>query len=379
MTPKKIAQSIGGAISEYFRTTDKWLWLLCVLISGTSVFFLTALYLPGDGTMARPMTQIIATLMGMGLAVGISLIDYHSLMKAWKFYAPIFILAVMLTFFVGVERGSNRAWLSVPILGREVSVQPAEFLKISFITTFAVHLHKAKDDMDKLSTVLLLCLHGAAHVGLIMIQNDTGTAVVFMGIFLIMIFLAGINWKYITVALAALVPAVPLFWYKFMSLDQKMRFLVLKDPTVSERYSFQQMQGLKALGVGGTTGIGFTAKHVFVPESYNDFIFTFIGETAGFIGCLAVIALLLLLCLRLVHNYRIATDTLGSMICAGVLGLIVIQMLMNIGMCLNILPVIGVTLPFLSAGGSSVLALYMGIGLVLSVHRHAASRFFSMR
>lgn len=363
-------KTIGGYISGYIKSLDKWLLLLCAGLSSASIFFLYGLYHIGITDAGKYQTQTTAVIIGLIVAIIISLFDYRILSKLWVVYMPLAILGVILTFFVGVKRGSNQAWLAINLLGATFSVQPSEFLKISFITTMGIHLNYVKDDLNKIKNVVFLALHGALHVGLIVLQRDDGTAIVFLGIFVVMMFVAGISWKYILPGIAAVIAMVPLVWSKFMSLDQQMRFLVLKDPSLSDKYAYQQLQGLKALGLGGATGTGFSGEYVYVPESYNDFIFTFIGQTTGIIGCLAIIAALAVLCFKLIYNSRKASDTLGQMICIGVMGLILVQSIMNIGMCLNLLPVIGVPLPFLSSGGSSVVSLYAGIGLVLSVYRH---------
>lgn len=373
----KILKKIGNGIKDYFASTDKFLILICMLLSGISLVFLYGLQLTGHSTMDKVYTQLIAAGGGLVIAVIISLFDYRSLVRLWKIYVPLSILPVLMTFFVGVERGSNRAWLSINLLGKSFSMQPAEFLKIAFIMTFSLHLNHVKDDMNKLSNFLLLALHGAAYTMLIVVQKDAGTAIVFFGIFVVMMFLAGLGLKYIIAGLVALPPVSYILWNFVMSGDQKMRFLVMKDPSVSDRYAYQQQQGLKALGLGGIQGTGFYGKHVYVPESYNDFIFTFIGETAGLIGCIAIIVILLVLCGRLVYNAHKSFDGIGFNLCNGVMAMILVQSIMNIGMCINILPVIGVTLPLLSSGGSSVLAIYIGIGLALSVHRHKDTGIFN--
>lgn len=365
------------AIRTYFRTMDKWLLLICTGLSGVSVYFLYGLYIAQiTNSASRAKTQAVAAAIGIIVAIVISLFDYNALLRLWKLYAPIFVIAVLLTFVIGVERGSNKAWLSIPIMGRSLSIQPSEFLKISFITTFAKHIDYVGKDLNDFRNVVLLAIHGGAHVLLIFIQKDAGTAIVFFGIFLIMIFSAGLSWKYMFAGITAMGLALPIIWSKVMSLDQKMRFLVLKDPSISEQYAYQQLQGLKALGVGGVTGVGFNGKLVYVPESYNDFMFTFIGQTKGMVGCIIVMLVLLFLCIRLVYNANNANDRAGRMLCIGMMALVCIQSIMNIGMCINVLPVIGVPLPFLSAGGTSVVAIYIGVGFCLSVYRFKKKGLF---
>lgn len=372
----EIAKRLGRKAGEYIKTLDKWILLLCLVLSGASIFYLYGLYYMGSMESGRIVTQTVAVIIGLVAALVMAGIDYKLLTKLWKVYLPLCVIGVILTFFVGSSRGDNQAWLIFNIMGRSFSLQPSEFLKISFITTFATHLEHVGRDINKIKNVILLCLHGGAHILLIVIQRDDGTAIVFFGIFAIMLFIAGLSYKYIIPGLAVVAAAIPVLWFKVMSGDQKMRFLVLKDPAISDRYAYQQQQGLKAMGLGGIGGTGFLGPVVHVPENYNDFIFTFIGQTTGLIGCLAVIVVLVMLCYKLIFNANRSPDIKGRMICMGLMAMIVVQSVMNIGMCLNLMPVIGVPLPFLSAGGSSVVAIYLGVGFALSVHRHSKKDLF---
>lgn len=373
-------KKIGSAIAEYFRVTDRLLILLWPFASALSAVYLYGLYHAGlISSNSQMKTQIVASCIGLLGAVIISLIDYHFLLKLWKLYMPLCVALVALAMFtsLGKVRGDNQAWLIIPI-GNGISLQASEFLKLSFITTMSIHIAKVREHINRLSTVALLLAHGMAHVLLIQWTGDSGTALVFVFIFVIMIFCAGIGWRYVIAALAAMAGIIPLLWFKIMSLDQKMRILVLLNPSLDKDYSLQQQRGLSALGYGGMEGTGiFNAdRYIYVPEAYNDFIFTFIGGTTGFIGALGIIVLLLVISFKVFHGATHAVDDQGKFICIGVFAMIITQTIINLGMCLSVLPVIGVTLPLFSAGGSSVLSMYTALGLVLSVHRHSNSTLF---
>jgi len=365
-----------GAVRGYLNNTDKWLWLFWISASLLSLLFLAGIVYSELAYSSKFWTQAVAIGIGICLAVILSLVDYRNLLKLWKVYMPLCVILVALTFIVGTYRGGDQAWLVLSIGEKSFSMQPSELLKISFITTFAMHLNKVKDEMNKLGNLLLLCLHGGAHVLLIQ-QQDSGTALIFLCIFLVMIFCAGIRWRYILIAAAGVVAAAPIVWLKILTDDQKMRILTVQDLSLDADYAYQQLNGLKALGVGGLRGTGiFAGKHIPVPEIYNDFIFSFIGEACGFIGALGVILLLMVIAGKIFYNSRLALDTTGRMICIGVFAMIVSQTLVNLGMCLSLLPVIGVTLPLFSSGGSSVLSLYAGLGLVLSVYSNSTKALF---
>lgn len=376
-------KKFGLAIAGYLHKTDRWLLLLWTAASALAVLFLYGMYradiietgkLPGTLEM-----HIVASCIGLVAALIISLLDYHMLLQLWKLYLPVCVILVGMTFFTSFAtiRGDNQAWLVFTLGSREVSMQPSEFLKLSMVTTLAIHIAKIQDDLNRLPNVIALALHGGAYVLLIQLQGDSGSALIFAAIFAAMVFCAGINWRYILAALAALIIATPLLWLKIMSEDQKMRFRILINPELSERYAWQQSQAINAFGFGGLEGSGiFGGKYVNVPEAYNDFIFSYIGQSAGFIGALGVLVLLLAIAFKVLYNSRIAADTEGKMICIGIFAMLVAQCIINVGMCLGMLPVIGVTLPLFSAGGSSVLSLYLGLGLVLSVYCHTGRSLF---
>ena len=371
---KKILAACGG----YVRSLDKWLLLLWVSASGCSVLFLYGLFTSGLISDASTVTkQAIFSALGLFVAIIVSLIDYHFILKLWKIFCPAAVVLVLLTLVFGSDARSDRAWLEFSIGSFSTSLQPSEFLKISFIATMTIHINKVKENLNNPIQLLLLGAHAMAHVALIQLQGDSGSALIFLFIFLILIFFSGISWKYIAAALAALGPALYVVWFHIMTLDQQMRFRILNNPELDAAYAYQQTQGKLALGLGGLQGTGiFAGRHVRVPEIYNDFIFTFIGEATGFMGCLGVIVLLAGIAFKILYNSSHAIDDSGRLLCVGVFAMMLSQVSINLGMCLSLTPVVGVTLPLFSAGGSSVIALYLGLGLVLSVYGHSGTGLF---
>ena len=372
-------KKIWHGFVRYWKETDKILLFLCLVCSVYSIVLMCGIHHSDMATARAVKMQIVTSAMGLVAAVVISSFDYHFLSKLWKLYYPVCIGLVMLTYFFGeqrVESVDDQAWLPIPFLG--ISFQPSELLKIAFILTFALHLEKVGDDIKNIKNLLLLCLHGAFPVLLVHFQGDDGTALIFLLIFLSMLFSAGIQWRYIAIAGVALVIAAPLAWLYLMSNDQKLRVLALFIPDLDTNgILYQQYNAKIAIGSGGGFGEGlFIGEHVYVPEIHNDFIFSFVGQSLGFVGCMSVILLLFFICTRLLVFSRRSNDSLGGYICIGVFATIAFQSIVNIGMNLSILPVIGVTLPFFSYGGTSVTTLYMGIGLALSVYIHNKDHLF---
>ena len=195
-----------------------------------------------------------------------------------------------------------------------------------------------------------------------------------------MMFAAGLSWKYLVMIAVAIPPAVYVLWNYLMQPHQQKRFQVLWDAQMQEDEALgiymQQRVGKIALGSGGLTGLGLSGgDYTYVPEIHNDFIFSYIGMTTGLLGCLLVVVLIATLSLKILSNASGAKDTLGRLICIGVFALIVFHTTVNIGMVLGIAPVIGIPLPFFSAGGTSGMCLFVAIGLVLSVSYHNSTKY----
>ncbi|MCD7812021.1 MAG: rod shape-determining protein RodA [Ruminococcus sp.] len=323
-------------------------------------------------------TQLVSMILGIALAVAISFIDYAKLVKLWFIYAPIAIILVLLTFTsLGYQRegADDRAWLNLGF----IQFQPSELLKLAFILTFSYHLSRDEENMNKPLHMLLLCVHGLVPIGLIGLQGDYGTAIVFACIFLFMLISSNISWKYLLALPFLIVGAAAVLWFFVLGSTHKNRILVLLNPgTDPEGIEWQQDLGLSALKSGGVFGKGLFAgndAYISVPEIHNDFIFAYAGQVFGFVGAVGIIIILAYICLKIFADSRIARDRMGRFICMGAFGLMLSHCVMNIGMVLKVAPVIGVPLPFMSAGGTAMVSMYMVIGLILSVYSHRARTY----
>lgn len=364
---------IFSLIADYIRETDKFMLITTFITASfgcVAVMSATAY----TENLRQFTTQLFAMLIGFGLAIFISNINYKTLQKFWFLVAAAGLIPVILTFFIGYapEGTDDKAWLLLP---GNVSFQPAEFLKICFIITFSTHLSKVKATINKFKSLIPLLLHGAFPVVLIHFQGDDGTALVFAAIFVCMLFTAGLKLRYFIIALSAVTVAAPFAFFFLLSEDQKARILYLFDLESNlQGIGFQQWMGRVALANGGIFGQGLFRGELTqvqgVPKSYNDFIFVSIGEELGMVGCFAVLLLLTLICLRCVRVARLSSDESGMYIASGIFAMLCAQSVINIGMCVSLLPVIGVTLPFFSAGGSSLLCLMVSVGVILSVYKH---------
>ena len=278
-------------------------------------------------------------------------------------------------FGIQVTGTDDTAWIQLP---GGFSFQPSEFMKICFIITFTKHLSILieNDKIKSLFGVVTLCIHAVIPMAMIHKQGDDGAVLIFLFIALVMSFLAGVEGKYFAILGGLLAVGLPLVWNFFLNDEHRNRILALfdLDGNAMTNYGWQQYQGKVSIASGKLTGNGLyngtRVGHGIVPEQENDFIFTVAGEEFGFIGCIILLLILLFICLRILYKGKTALDVKGSFICYGVFALIASQTVVNIGMVLGLIPVIGITLPFFSAGGTSVMSILICIGLVQSVIKH---------
>ena len=359
-------------LGAYFKRLDKILPLICAALTVFDIIVVYSMYENGFISLKVYETQLYSAIIGFAAAIVIGMIDYKFMSKIWFVFAPVAVILQLLLFTpLGVQRDDDIAWLDLGV----ITIQPSEVLKLAFILTLSTHISKLGDKLNSPLHLLLVCIHGLFPVGLIIIQGDAGSALVFLFIFLCMLFAAGISWKYLLAGAAAVPPVIYVAWNYIMGDHHRLRFLMLFDEELQEQERLgaymQQYDGKIALGSGQLTGLGFHSdSYTYVPEIYNDFIFSYIGMTLGFIGCMAVVITLAVLCLKLLSNASAAGDMLGKLICVGVFAMMTFHCIVNIGMVLSVIPVIGIPLPFLSTGGTSMVMMYASVGLVLSVSTH---------
>lgn len=366
---------VRESIAYFFKKTDKVLVLLCLLASSYGVLVVSSATKRtlNDGQLisSSAKTMMIAIVLGLTIAIFISLIDYEVVLKIWPIIAGFGILLMILVFIFGKApsaRQDARTWLDLKVF----YFQPSELVKTIFIITFAVHLNAVKNDINKFKNFILLGMHAMVPVGLVMKSGDDGSALVFILIAICMIFVAGISWKYILACCVLLISIIPIVWVKLSSF-QKERFIVIVHPELYPNTAYQQNMGLSAIGSGGIFGRGlfkgpFTQSGS-VPEAKNDMIFSVVGEELGIVGAIIALLLIFLVIYRILKIGKRSNSFLANLICYGIGSMITCQAIINLAMCLKIGPVIGITLPFFSAGGSSTLCLYIAIGVALSIYR----------
>ena len=402
------------SIQRYWKRTDKTYLLLCILSSSFAVLALSSWaakqgsgfalddvtgQIVGIGDYRRAVVQAGAAAVGLCVAVLLSNIDYRSLVKVWPVHVAVTWGMVLPTLFIrnvtvgpltiGYNAGDtdNYSWYK---LGG-FTLQPTELAKISFILTFAMHLNNVRGKINEPKELGKLLLHMLVPILIIHIQGDDGTAIIYGIIACCMMFSAGLSWKYIIGAISAAAAAVAVAfgffsdkigkgyqWYRILAvIDPENKTGWAPSEAVWKNIIYQQQRGEIALGSGGIFGNGiFGGSYYSVPNAHNDFVLSWIGNATGFVGCCVVLGILFALVCKTFATGACSEDMLGSFICAGIGGALMAQIAVNVGMNLRVLPVIGVTLPFYSAGGSSVLMLYICVGLVLSVYMHNTKKLF---
>ena len=366
-------------LRSFFRMSDLTLIAAVIALSAIGCLMLYSIAsneLIGRCDMSTVHTQILASVLGIGVVIVLSLLDYNKFARLWVLYAPPALGLVLLTFTgLGYQRegADDRNWLAIG----SFYLQPSEILKLAFILTFSLHLSRDEEKMNEPLHMALLCLHGMLPIGLVALQGDYGTAIIFAVIFMTEIVSAKIALRYIIAAIIAIPTGCLLAWNFLLQDTHKNRILVLIHPgTDPENLEYQQDMGLSALANGGTFGKGLIGgDYIIVPEMHNDFIYAYVGQVWGIIGTIAVLALLVFICLKVLTDSIGSKNLLGKFICIGTFAMLFAHGFMNIGMVLKVMPVIGIPLPFMSAGGTALLSMYTAIGIVNSTRCHNIRKY----
>ena len=330
--------------------------------------------------------QTISLIIGIGAFVLLTIMDTELMAEKWIYLCAFNVLFLMLLVPFGVDDGTgNKSWLRFFGIG----VQPSEVVKVIYIVIMAKQLTYLRDykDLNAPMSVAQLAVHFVLLFGLIIgISSDLGSALIILFIFITMVFVAGIKWYWIGIGVAATAALTPFAWNHLLHDYQKKRILAPYDPTIDpagDGIAWQANQSKMALASGKLTGMGLgngtQTQSNALSGKHTDFIFTVIGEELGLIACAIVIILLTAIIIRCCVIGVRSGGTFNMLICFGVAAAIAFQTFINIGMCMGITPVIGITLPFFSYGGSSMVTLFAAMGLVSGVKFRPKPQKFSVR
>jgi rod shape determining protein RodA len=341
-----------------------------VVIYSAKLQALTTQGLPPTLYVSR---QLIALVLGVFVLVAAAVIDYRHL----RSYAPVLYLAslaflVLVLTPLGVARGGAQRWI---VIGG-FQLQPSEVAKVAVLVAVAALIHERKGE-STLPTVVISIGLTLVPMGLIFLQPDLGTSIVFAWLLAVLFLVGGVRAPYLVALTLAAVVAITLVVTQegildSYQVDRLTAFARAGDPSLDRTLRFQTEQSVIAIGSGQVFGKGLfdgtQTALAFVPENHTDFIFTVVGEEFGFFGASLVLALFLVLIWRGLRIAVLAKDTFGTLLASGVVAMLALQVFVNVGMNVGIMPVTGIPLPFLSYGGTSLIVWFGLIGLLLNVH-----------
>lgn len=364
------------AVKRFLRTADMFLLFICLISSAYGMVLISS-----AGRTMEIGARRLLVVQGGGIAIGVvlfvilSCVPLDMLARLWKWILAFNVLFMCLLFVWGVDRSGNRSWLQIP--GFPVAIQPAEVVKVGFILLLAKQMYEfaQRDRLNSVFSVGLLAAHFGLMAGIIFITSkDVGMLVVYAFIFLTMSLAGGLKLRWFAVAAAAVGAATPFLW-RMLGEVQRQRLLIGFNPEADPLdKGWQAIQSKVAIGGGKLFGQGLykgvQTQLGTLPEKQTDFIFAVAGEELGLVGCAVILLLLATIILRCLYVATRAKTGLARLVCVGVAGMLLFQTIINVGMCLALTPVVGLTLPFFSYGGSSIVTMFAAMGMVSSAHRH---------
>ncbi|PKM72903.1 MAG: cell division protein FtsW [Firmicutes bacterium HGW-Firmicutes-16] len=380
-------KKLSPYIKDFFRRADMTLLILCLVSSVFGIVVIAS----ASASLLSParylIVQIASLLIGLGLFVLFTVLDIDIITDKWAalIIFEVALVLLLLTPLGHADNTGNRAWLRFGFVG----VQPAEVIKVVFIIVLAKQLSYQKNykNLNSVFSIGQLLIYCGFTIGLIVVvSKDMGSALVFLFIFAVMLFAAGVRFYWFIVGLAATAAVTPLIWMRVLNQRYRDRILAPYDASIDPNgfeIRWQANQSKIALASGRLTGTGlFKGRQTqsgALPAKQTDFIFSVIGEELGMIACIIVILLLLAIIFRCIYVGIKSRNTMSMLICFGVAAWLIFQTFENIGMCIGIAPVIGLTLPFFSYGGSSLFSVFAAMGVVSGIkYRPKPERFRSL-
>lgn len=372
---RRILRKVG----EVFRRGDLVLLFMCVALNIFGILMIASTT-NQMGATRYLVIQSVAAALGIMMYVLVSSIDTERFSEN-RYWLVVFncVLLLMLIPFGTDNNTGNKSWLDFPFL--PIDIQPAEICKITFILIMASVMASFQSRISSIRSVFTMAFHLALLAGLnLVLSDDLGVTMIFVFIFVGMAFCGGVSGLWFLAAGGGIVALFPILW-NMLSSYQRLRFEVLFNPDLDPMGTgarYHTVRALRSLTGGGMTGQGLFQGHRTQTEGalfaqHTDYIFAAIGEELGFVGCALVVVALLAIIARCIWVGTRSQDYMRRLVCFGAASALIFQVTSNIGMCIGVTPVIGLTLPFVSYGGSSLLSLYTMLGLVSGVYARPAS------
>jgi rod shape determining protein RodA len=375
-------------INKQLSNLDYWLVIAVCLLSVFGIICIgSATHINLGEDPSTFYKQMVWFVIGIVLMIIASSVDYKFISKFYIFFYIGNILLLLAVLVLGKNINGATRWIA---LG-PVSLQPSEFAKLILIFCLAKYLEKRKHQINDFSTIAISCIGIMIPVLLIQKQPSLSASLVLLVILCVELFVAGLDYKLIRTVLLFLVPAIlfvfwdvsrenPLLMDKLLKPHQFNRILAFVNPTSNLDQYYQTEKAINAIGSGQLKGKGLfhgTLNQLsYLPEPHNDFIFSVIGEEFGFIGCIIVLFLLLFIVFRCILIAIATRDFFSQLIVVGIAGMIAFQTFVNVGVATGIMPNTGMSLPFVSYGGSSMWTNMTAVGLVLNIGMKRSSSIF---
>jgi len=357
-----------GTASSYWRHFDFLLLGAVALLVIIGITMIRSAIAGNIDVADYDQRQLIFALIGFVVILAATAIDYHLWASLSRGLYIFTVLVLGVLFVVGTAVLGSARWFEVGVL----FIQPSEIAKITLIIVLANFFSRRQNQEIDLKLIFRSFLLTLGIVGWIILQPNLSTSIVMIVIWFAMLWASGLGWKHLLMLLGVSV-VVPIVTYPLFPDYQKQRVLnfIFPDPTATHGETYNILQALISIGTGGWLGQGYLqgsqVQLRFLKVRWSDFIFSAFAQEFGFVGTIVIMALLLFVIFRCLRAARLSRDTFGALIAYGVATMIAFQAIVNIGVNLNLLPATGITLPFVSYGGSSLLSLLIGIGLVESV------------
>ena len=364
-------------IGDYFKKADLVLLLLCIV---TTIFGIVCI---SSATAAVGNTRFVsiqtaALILGIAIYILLTLVDVDIIAERRELLLIFCILFIGILYFFGVEgETGNKSWLNVPSL--PVNIQPAEICKIFFIIILAKTMSVSQNKLSSpLNVGKMALLTGFFFAFIVYVSSDAGVALIYVFIFITMAFVGGVNMIWFAAGVGIIAIAAPII-IPFLPEYQHDRIMMFFDPGIDptgQNVRWQTNLSLRYIQNGGIAGQGLyngtMVKSNIMAAQHTDFIFSSIAEELGMLGCIAVLLLLSAIVIRCIYVGVKSGNYMNRTICIGVAGMLLFQIVINVGMCVGLFPVIGLTLPFVSYGGSSIVTMFMSMGVVSGIHMRPA-------
>ena len=391
---RDVLKTAARAIKQYFRTADIFLLAVCLASAVFGLVLISSagrVVYVGSGESKRLAdisgqiltVQSLAIFIGVVLYVVISCVPLDLIARLWKWILGFNVIFILLLFTpLGEEINGNRSWLVIP--GFPMNIQPAEVVKVTFILLLAkqISMLSERKRINNPISAGMLFAHLGLMVGAIFLPSrDIGMIVIYTLIFFTMCLASQLHPLWMALYGVLMAGGIVLIW-PFIGERQQNRFIYGFSPELDPLdVGYQPLQGKVAIGGGGLTGQGLYQglqnMNGAPPEKQTDFIFCVAAEELGFIGCIVILLLLSIIVIRCLYVSTRAKTRLASVACVGVAGMILFQTIINVGMNLALTPVIGLTLPFFSYGGSSIITTFAAVGMVSSAYKHPKTHLLS--